>query len=219
MDLVQTLNAMMDKKIKDCSVALPAIVTASDAATQTVKVKVGIFDAEFDAAIEIEGIECLQLAMSDSVYFYQPVTVGTQGIIVVMDRSSCQWFNAGATTPQQSDGQRYHDLSDAVFIPGIQQQRLACNPETAGTSEFKNGNMRIALHPSGKIEIEGSSQEVISVLSAFIGHVSSLCTTLQGASLAVAGGGGGVASFAPGFFTSIKSDIDSDKNKLDTLKV
>jgi hypothetical protein len=170
MDLMQILNAFVDKKINNMAVAIPAKVVGTTPASQKVDAQIMVYEDDEEALI-IPAVEVLQLKMSSSVYFYQPVSVGTQGVLLVCDKNCAAWFEGSSTGAIKVTPTRHHDYSDCIFIPGFVQTAQACTPTTAGTTELNNGSMRLAIHPGGKIEIEGGTAEMIAVLSAALGYI------------------------------------------------
>lgn len=221
-DILQVLSAFIDKKIKNSVVAYPAKVIKSTASSQKVDVQLMVYEEEAEAII-IPNVEALQLKMSANIHLYQPIEVGTQGIIIALDRQSSVFYEAGTDAAQKVNTDRSHDLSDCVFIPGFWQTSKACTPTTEGTTELKNSSMKITLHPSGKIEIKGASKELITVLSDTLGHLITLVTHLS--TFATAAGASTIDTIIAGAASTLQTalvgdglNISADKTNLDTLK-
>lgn len=90
-----------------------------------------------------------------------PVAVGDLGDIIFSDRSLQVWAagNGGIVDPQDD---RMHDLTDAVFTPGLVPNSLQTND---GTTDMvlTNGESKIRLKKDGGIEFlnVGGGQEVV----------------------------------------------------------
>lgn len=103
-------------------------------------------------------------------YLVLPLKKNDTGWLSFSDRSLDSWL-AGKGTITTPDSPRHHDLSDAVFQPGL---RTFPNPLTIANGNnayLKNGNITLELFPDGKIKIEGSAEEMLDTISTFMEEV------------------------------------------------
>jgi len=92
-----------------------------------------------------------------------PLTAGDPGLVVFTDRCLDDW-RRGTGSPQTPTSNRAHDLSDAIFIPGVMTDSGAVGWTETQAVQIKNSAMSIILHPSGKVEIKGPGAELIETL-------------------------------------------------------
>lgn len=94
-----------------------------------------------------------------------PIAVGDTGIALFCERSLDNWSVAGGTVDPQDI--RKHDLSDAIFIPGI----FPISAQTTdNTSDLivHNGNAELRVQKSGRFKIKNQSQELIDLLDQLL---------------------------------------------------
>lgn len=155
-----------------------------------------------------------------------PLAKGDTGLLVFNDRSLDQWMKSDGRPTNPKDG-RSHDLSDAVFIPGLPTDsgKLAPTPYDNEVMLLNNDKMKVVLHPDGKVEITGGPAELIAVLSDTLANVSALANALVtfAAACTLATIEPALAPAATTLQTSLNSDIipplTQDKINLDTMKV
>ena len=112
------------------NVALPATVQSYDKDTQKVSVKIVQSFRRKDATKKgqadeivayrtpiIAGVPVAWWGAGD-FSFTCPLAVGDTGLLVFVDRSMDEWLATGAEETEPADTRR-HDLTDAVFIPGL----------------------------------------------------------------------------------------------------
>lgn len=91
-----------------------------------------------------------------------PIKQNDEGIALVMSRSIDVWHQQGDV--QQQIDARMHDLSDAVYIPGIRStpRKLTPAPSTTSTQiRSDDGNHFVDLHPTNGVTVK-SSQAITS---------------------------------------------------------
>lgn len=213
-DITPTLRGMVieliKSKILDLHTAIPARVESYDAATQKANIKPLLRKKYRNSSVvtEIPVIPSVPVQWPSSnggaAYIHLPLKAGDLGVAFFCERSIDSWLSGDGQITAPNDP-RHHDLSDAVFIPGVRPWKAAFSGASENNLTIKNGSIKIELNPSGKISIEGASQEMVSVLSGVLGHlISATVLTAWGASPFTAGT---IANFT------------SDKAALDTLKV
>ncbi len=135
-------------------------------------------------------------------YIKLPVAVGDTGIALFSERSLDVWKVQGGTVDPQDP--RRHDISDAVFLPGL----YPFNNQIAGAAAdmvLKNGSLTMTLKPTGKIQIANTNNELISILSELLDTLKNNTYTLT--------------QLGPQpFIASTKTALQTLKDKIDTLK-
>jgi len=118
-------------------------------------------------------------AVDTDIYNALPIQKDMPGTVVFYDKSIDNWVNTDGTQIVDDDlDPRSHDMSDAFFIPGTFPFKK--NLDGASTSDWiwRNKNMKITLDPDGKISIEGATDEVLTVVSDALGHISGYYTNM-----------------------------------------
>jgi hypothetical protein len=135
--LSQAIQSVFDENIKTINTSIPGQVLKFDPSTQLAEIQVGIKrvnkDGEQTAITPI--IEVPVLFSGGSVFrFEHEINEGDEGILIFSQRCIDSWIDQGgvATNPIL----RFHDMSDAYFIPGIRSQKN-------GLSDFENNGVRI----------------------------------------------------------------------------
>jgi len=215
-------------------VALPVRVEKYNAENQTVDcIRMIRSRNNINGAMDDPGKALLcsipvQFHASDTDIFSAiPIKKGTLGTVVFFDKSIDNYIQSdGSSVVDDSLDPRGHDLSDAFFMPGIFpfKKNLDGNSETDWV--MRNKNMKITLDPTGRISIEGATQEVITVISDFMDHAKTLVENLLGSGIIVngvtVGGGSANGQFDPATIAKLTIDMASfvsDKTKLDTVKI
>jgi phage baseplate assembly protein gpV len=150
----QAHEAMMEGKLVNLHTAMPGIVTAYDAASQTVTVQ-PVCERLFIAP-NLSGWQKLPLCPDVPVHFPAgggvvftfPIAVGDEGLLVFCERSIDEWFqNGGTNAPQR----RLHNLSDAVFVPGISSTPRAITEVSTTAAELRtrDGAVKLSLSAEG----------------------------------------------------------------------
>jgi hypothetical protein len=229
-DLARAIVEYVKDAVAGVPVAIPAVVEAYYPARQSADIRLllsrKLRDGSYDDPRQwvLPEIPVQQFAAGDDCYLYLPVSKGTTGTLLTMDCDLWAWVLGDSDTTRKAFTDRRHDLSDSVFMPGIRRQGSPAKPSTTTNAELRNGSMRVTLHPSGKIEIAGATQEMVAVLSGAIGHVGEIVTHLQTFATACAAAvvEPALAPAATALNGSLGTDatnIAADKAKLDTMKV
>lgn len=108
-----------------------------------------------------------------------PLKKGDTGRIVVFDRAIHSWLSGsgGVVAP---DGNRIHNLSDAIFVPGT---LFFSNKKTGAFDEnlvAQNNISSLCLTPTGQFALIGATEELISLLVELITTLSTTTVTVPG---------------------------------------
>ena len=209
--LAEVINDMIEAKILDIHVSMPGKVETYDHTQQKADIKPLLrkkYTVNGGTIVEIPVIPGVPVqwpsANAGAAYMHLPLKVGDLGLIIFTDRSIDTWLSGDGEITSPNDP-RHHDLSDAIFIPGIRPFKQPLSNTNADNFILQNGSIRIELDPSGKISITGASNEMVSVLSDLIDHlVNAQVITMMG---------------PQPFLASTVALLTADKAKLDTLKI
>ncbi len=207
--LAEVIREIIKSHFFDLHTTMPARVEKYDPATQKADVK-PLLRKKYraaDAATEIPVIPSVPVqwpsAGGGDAYIHLPLKTGDLGMVIFCERSIDTWLSGDGQITAANDP-RHHDLSDAVFIPGVRPFKAALSDVSADNLVIQNDILRIELDPSGKISIEGATKELLTVLSGVLDHlISAKVLTLWGASP---------------FTTDTIASFTQDKTDLNTLK-
>ncbi|MGL5223571.1 MAG: Gp138 family membrane-puncturing spike protein [Plesiomonas shigelloides] len=170
----QAQRIVFRELMKGTYTAIPGHILAFDPATQRAQVQIGVLRVEMSGAEVVPPhVEDVPVCFpgDDFVLEYQ-IEPGCEGMIVFSQRCIDGWKNTGgvATNPLG----RFHDMQDAMFVPGIRSlpnvipaftnngirlrnrdgtQRIGMTND--GTSFMENSNGFIRLTADGKVNING----------------------------------------------------------------
>ena len=108
-------------------------------------------------------------ANAGQAFLRMPLAVGDTGLLVFGDRSLDLWLK-GIGAPVNPKDSRTHDLTDAIFVPGLTTDsrtvigKFGVPGYHGDTVMLGNGSMTITLDKTGKITIQGATGEVMQVL-------------------------------------------------------
>lgn len=156
----------------------------------------------------------VSMPMGADWYIKVPVAVGDTGYAVFSDRSLDVWkaSQGGIVDPQDA---RQHDITDAVFVPGLVP---TAKQTKDGSTDLvlKNGGAIIKVKKAGKFAITNGSDELIAVLSDIAEQLKTLSMTLGTDTVNTINGPTPLNMASD--YTSISSAVDALKSKLDALK-
>lgn len=137
-------------------------------------------------------------------FIHLPIKIGDLGMVVICTRSIDNWLS-GNGEPTDTNDARHHDLSDAVFIPGVRPFKKALTITNKDNLIVKNKNLNIELYPDGKISISGASEEFLSIVDELLDElIAAKVMTMMG---------------AQPFTADTITKLTAVKTKLATLKV
>jgi len=128
-----------------------------------------------------------------------PVSKGDTGLLIFCGRSIDRWLSEGGSVDPQDD--RAHDLSDAVFVPGLTDFAHPIDPfKNDRMTVGKVGGTQIHLKPSGtQVGTDDASQlDWVPIGTPLKTFLTNLLTALNTLNLPVSGATAGPP--APGTF-------------------
>jgi hypothetical protein len=91
-----------------------------------------------------------------------PLAIGDTGLLLCCDRSLDAYTGSNGVTPVDPADQRCHNLTDAIFLPGL----VPLSKQTAPTTDMvlRNGQAALALQKTGTVSISNAQNELIDLL-------------------------------------------------------
>ena len=172
-----TLEKLIQNAIRaellDLHTMLPARVEQYDSATQKASISPLLKKKYIDGnVVQMPVINDVpvQWPSGGGAFIHMPLEVGDVGMAIFSERSMDKWLSGdgGFVLP---DDIRHHDISDAVFIPGVRTFSQAFGVPNPERATIKNGNMIVEIDASGKIKIEGATKELLTVIDSFMSNV------------------------------------------------
>jgi len=128
-DPAEAQRVMTDRQLLDLRTAIPGIVTAVSADGTTVDVQPAVsMTQRLESVNEVrlpvlQGVPLQVLGSTTlGLFVVVPVSIGDEGLLVVCDRAIDNWqHGAGVNMTPDMATPRHHDLTDAIFIPGVQR--------------------------------------------------------------------------------------------------
>jgi hypothetical protein len=104
-----------------------------------------------------------------------PLKEGDLGRAAFMDRSIAEWLAGDGSMVTPTDP-RTHDISDAVFIPGLRPLGSPLSDVSEDDIVLKNGDLTMSIDPNGKISISNGSEDLTSLIKDLCDAASSITT-------------------------------------------
>jgi hypothetical protein len=194
-EAVPTLAELLDRafwtKMVGVNTAIPGVVDKYDQETNTAEVKVGI-KAKFlgedysDLPLIADVPVIMPRSAGGSAFIKLPIKVGDTGVLIFSQKSISDWLASSSKSVLPTSKRRF-DISDGMFIPGLMQNSKAGLPK-GDDLRIVYGEMSIIVHPSGKIEFKGQSEDFMSLFVDFIQEmIDAKVVTSLGASPFTAG--------------------------------
>lgn len=150
--------------MKSVGTNIPGHILSFDKDTQMAQVQIGI------EQIDVSG-KTFEPAPLIEVYVYMPggdyivecqIDVGVEGLIVFSQRCIDGWTDTGGIA--KNPILRFHDISDAFFLPGIKSQvNKISNFENDGIRiRNKDGTKHVWLKNNGDVEISANNVNITS---------------------------------------------------------
>lgn len=143
----EQLRILFDRLALQLRTATAAVVVAVDPSGRFVDVQPAVSLAQqVDGQSKevrlpvIRGVP-LQLLGSTTkgLFVAVPVSVGDDGLLVITDRALDNWqHGAGVSRPPDMPTPRHHDMTDAVFVPGLQRMSGAVPSYPANAVQLRN---------------------------------------------------------------------------------
>lgn len=202
--LASVLVAILDARLADVHVAIPARVETFDATRRCVTAQPLIRHGHTDGETGERTVERLPVINDVPVVFPGsgsfsvdwPIVKGDTGLLVFSEASIDKWLTRGGDVDPLDD--RRHALSDAIFIPGLRSLNAPPGPAAPpGT---------MVLRTSGEIHAGGSQalalRSEINDLRAFVatqfsptGHTHTCASAGNPTTATVSSGAPPVASY------------------------
>lgn len=151
-------------------------------------------------------------------HIHLPLKKEDTGLLIFCDRSLDLWKSGQGDIVLPQDP-RHHDLTDAVFAPGLNSFPKAFNVADPDAIEIKNGDAIFSIKSTGKFQIKNKTNETMDLLVQLIEKLVdtlSQMTTNQTATLL------GPQTVLPSDIAAInliKEEVETIKEKMGTLKV
>lgn len=148
-----------------------------------------------------------------------PVAPGDLGLALFCDRNLDAFLASDGTTPKDPQDDRNHDLSDAVFFPGLVPQTLQTKDVLpTGDMVLQNGQLTLRLQKSGRLSVHNGTQEVVDLLDQLLQAQIDLMQKLAQALVLTPLGPAGFIMKSVQDFVDINTRLSSLKTNLDTFK-
>lgn len=194
------LNSVIDRRLSDCHVCLPAKVTKYNHSTQKANVQPLIKEKysdgdQLDLPI-ITDVPICQLN-ANNCFIYIPIKVDDLVMLHFSDYSIDNFILNGGLS--NSDDLRTHSLNDCFAVPMMITFKSPLSLSNANDLIINNDDLTITVKNNGKIKIENDTgDEIIDLLSQ-------LCATCA----LISCGGDPTTNAAD--FTTLKGKVDTFK--------
>ena len=207
--LAKILHDAITAHLYDVHVCLPAKVEKYDAAKQKASIK-PLLKKKYKAESQETELPVITevpvqwpSAAGGDAYLHLPLKPGDFGMAIFCERSLDTWLQGSGQIVGPKDP-RHHNLSDAIFVPGVRPFGASLSGAGAENAVLQNGQMRVEMAPDGKISIEGASEEFLTIVDSILDHlISARVITSIGASP---------------FIASTIAYFQDDKARLATIK-
>jgi len=181
-DLTSLLTHVTQEAAKSFRKAIPAQVSAVSSGNR-VDVQPGIKARYNDGTVRplpiIGGVPVCQ-PQGQGYAIRLPVAVGDNGLLIIADRCIDPWL-AGNGSPADPADPRVHDLTDAVFIPGIlTDDDAVASGDTGGDLVLQNGAATLHVQKAGTYRIANPANELVDLTQQLAAAVSSLSSAVTG---------------------------------------
>lgn len=108
----------------------------------------------------------VSMPMGQNYSIKVPVAVGDTGYLIFADRSLDVWL-AGSGAIVDPQDSRQHDLSDAIFVPGMVPFSKQTTDSTTDLV-LTNGQSQIRIEANGKFQIKNNQNELIDLINQLL---------------------------------------------------
>lgn len=164
-ELEGVIKEAIQTNLMDLRVAMPVRVEKYNSARQEVDVqplikKKYLKDNEVVKLPIIPSVPVnFPSADGGKAYIVLPIKKDDLGYVVICDRSIDKWLSGDGKEVLPEDV-RIHNLTDAIFIPGLRPFQNALTIENEDDIFIVNDNSKIQLSPGGDIIIKGGSYKI-----------------------------------------------------------
>lgn len=162
--LEKAQSAAIENTTKNLRTAFPAKIVSFNPENQTAVIECVIHNvlSEDESGVPLPPLEDVpvQFPRSSGFDITYPLKPGDEGIAIISDRCIDGWWSTGNSDKPMMI--RSHDLSDAMFIPGINSVgKATSNFDTDALAiRSKDGSQYIKLFENGNIEMDGTQLTV-----------------------------------------------------------
>lgn len=180
----EALRVAIERQTLGLRVAVPCVVQAVDPSGRFVDVLPAVSLAQqLDGATKavhlpvVRGVPVHVLGSTAlGLFVAVPITPGDDGLLIVCDRALDNWQHGdGVQMPPLSASPRHHDLTDAVYIPGLQRMSGAIPAFPADELQIRNragtcmlavgaGYVRVEVPGGAVLEAQGDTVTVTGKL-------------------------------------------------------
>lgn len=120
--LTNLMKRSFSEMMKDVATSTPGHILSFNPSTQLAQVQIGIkrLDVNGDQFVPPPLIECPVYFAGGSYCLEHQIDPGDEGVILFSQRFIDTWVNSGGVA--NLDMLRFHDFSDAYFLPGLRSQ-------------------------------------------------------------------------------------------------
>lgn len=178
--LAQMISNAIESKLLDVHTSLPAEIIKYDNGKAEVKILIKRnINGEPLEFPPIPDVPVLQpRSNGGKSYVSMPIKKGDTGMVTFQERSIDKWLVSGGSV--DPDDARKFDLSDAIFTPGLYPDNNKLEYENKNALEVVNDRCSIILHPDGKMEFKGVSEDFVSIVSSVIDNLIGATTISTG---------------------------------------
>lgn len=168
--LDQVINLAIRAALLNLRVHLPGKVTKV-VGNQLVNVQPLIKSQYIDGTVfdlpEIQNVP-VSMPMGQNYSIKLPIAIGDIGNILFSDRSLDNWISGDGSSVDSEDS-RIHDITDAVFIPGLVTFSSQTQDETDDLV-ITNGKAQLRLEQGGMVKLQNlnSNEELITLLLSLL---------------------------------------------------
>lgn len=156
-DLTNLLKIHSDEIKKDINTCIPCSVIEFDKEKQlaSLQIAINIVDDKDNQHKHEPIIECPVFFVGNSDYIIEhEIKKDDEGLILFSQRCIDNWLKNGGIVDQ--DTIRFHDINDAIFIPGIRSQKNKIDNFSNDGIKLRNkdNNNYLWIKSNGEIEIK-----------------------------------------------------------------
>lgn len=174
--MAEVVRKAIESRVATVRVSMPGKILSFDPATQVASVQPLInelYVAEGGERVSepLPVLPCVHVAVQSGggMRITVPLKPGDEGLLVFSDRSLDDWWTNG----QDSKSERRHDLSDAVFVPGLHRDGKGIpNYDTECVSIGSETGQADFVALASRV-----LQELQNIKSAFDAHTHTVAST------------------------------------------
>jgi hypothetical protein len=218
--LAYVVRQLIEQRLLDCHYCLPGRIEKYDRATRKADVKPLLKKKDNTAARALPIITNVPVTMptanNNTAFIDFPIKRGDTGTIIFSERSLDLWLVQGGDVDPKDP--RKNDLSDGIFIPGLNPFNISMSIPTDDSIRIMNGTSIVDIMPTGKFKIKNDSNELIALLSDALAEVIALIDTLKIVKTITLAGLQPFEPASQALLATEKTNFTTLKSKLDTLK-